>query len=325
MYLKTAVILAWWATTYYFLVFTPIPLWAAFPLAISLALAIAGAAFCIQHDGGHNAYSDRNWINRLAAYTLDILGASSYLWRWKHTVFHHTFSNIPGHDPDIELGRVMRLCPQQPRLWYHRWQHIYLFALYGLMAARWHLYGDVYDIATGTTGPNRIPRPKGRDLVLFIVGKAISLTLFLGIPMLFYPWWLVLCFYLFTTGVIGVILSVVFQLAHCVGEADFPPATGDPLRVEAAWAVHQVQTTVDFARGSRLCCWYLGGLNFQIVHHLFPRICHVHYPALSTIVEETCREYGVRYVSHPTFWAGIVSHYRWLREMGRAPVQPATA
>lgn len=83
------------------------------------------------------------------------------------------------------------------------------------------------------------------------------------------------------------------------------------------WAVHQVETTVDFARHSRVLSWYLGGLNFQVEHHLFPKVCHFHYPALSRIVEATCAEYGVRYRFHPTFRAGVAAHYRWLRLMGQ--------
>jgi len=137
------------------------------------------------------------------------------------------------------------------------------------------------------------------------------------LPLLVHEWWVVLSFYLLVTGVMGVVLSVVFQLAHCVEEADFPEPAPGTMRMESSWAIHQVQTTADFARGSRVLSWLLGGLNFQIEHHLLPQVCHVHYPALSPIVEAVCKEYGVRYSSHPTMWAGIVSHYRWLRRMGQ--------
>jgi linoleoyl-CoA desaturase len=116
----------------------------------------------------------------------------------------------------------------------------------------------------------------------------------------------------------GVVLGVVFQLAHCVEEAAFPLPRKDTGRMEAAWAIHQIETTVDFARDSRLPSWFIGGLNFQIEHHLFPQICHVHYPALSQLVEETCRAFGLRYVAHETFLAGVASHFRWLRRMGIA-------
>jgi linoleoyl-CoA desaturase len=321
MYLKTAIILVWCATSYALLVFAAQTWWQAVPLAIVFACGLAAVGFSIQHDGGHQAYSRRRWVNKLAAYSLDLIGASSFLWHWKHHIFHHTYSNIAGQDTDIELGAIIRVSPHQPRRWFHRWQHWYLWPMYGLMAARWHLYGDFKEIATGWMGPHRIPRPKGWDLAVFWAGKLFSVGLMLALPMFFHPVWLVLLFYLLVTGVLGVVMSVVFQLAHCVEEADFPLPDATTRRMENPWAVHQAETTVDFARQSRVLSWYLGGLNFQIEHHLFPHVCHVHYPALSRIVEDTCREYGVRYAAHPTFWAGVLSHFRWLRRMG----QPAPA
>jgi linoleoyl-CoA desaturase len=132
---------------------------------------------------------------------------------------------------------------------------------------------------------------------------------------LVHPIWTVLLFYAVVAIVMGIILAVVFQIAHCVEEADFPLPKEGTTEMEKAWAVHQVETTVDFARGSKLATWFLGGLNYQVEHHLFPRICHIHYPELSKVVESTCREYGVRYAEHRTFWTGVASHYRWLRRM----------
>jgi linoleoyl-CoA desaturase len=193
--------------------------------------------------------------------------------------------------------------------------------VYGLTAAHWHLYADFKEVALGAIGPHKIPRPKGWDLAVFLLGKAVSVALLLVVPLLIHPWWVVLAFYAVVTVVVGIVLTVVFQLAHCVGEADFPlPAGGSP-QMENAWAVHQMRTTVDFARRSRVLCWLLGGLNFQVEHHLFPGVCHIHYPAMSRIVEETCREFGVPHTSHGSFLGGIRSHYRWLRRLGR----PASA
>ena len=174
MYLKTAVILAWGAASYVCLVFVAETWWQAVPAAVSLALALAGVGFSIQHDGGHRAYSRRAWINWLAASSLDLIGASSYLWHWKHDVFHHTYANVPGQDTDIEPGAALRLSPHQPRRWFHRWQHLYLWPLYAITAARWHLYGDFKDYLTGTIGPHPIPRPRGWDLAVFWVGKLAS-------------------------------------------------------------------------------------------------------------------------------------------------------
>jgi linoleoyl-CoA desaturase len=317
MYLKTAVVLSWFAASYVLLVFFAQVWWQGLALAVSLAFAMAAIGFNIQHDGGHNAYSRANWMNKLAAMTLDLIGASSYLWRWKHVVFHHTYANVTGVDTDIDAGSVARLSPHQRPRRFHRWQHLYLWLLYGISASRWHLYGDFKEVITGTCGPHRIPRPKGWDLVVFLLGKVTSVGLLLALPMFWHPWWVVLLFYLFVTGLLGVTLSIVFQLAHCVEEADFPVPDRGTLWMNAPWAVHQVRTTVDFARKSRVLAWLLGGLNFQIEHHLFPRVCHVHYPALSQIVEETCKEFGVKYSVHKTFRAGLASHYRWLRRMGQ--------
>jgi linoleoyl-CoA desaturase len=323
MYLKTAVILAWLATSYALLVFAAPTVWLAAPLSISLALAISAVGFSIQHDGSHHAYSRFSWVNRLAALSLDLIGASSYLWRWKHVVMHHTYPNVDGQDSDIDVGPIARLAPQQRRRWFHRWQHVYLWLLYTLTASVWHLFGDFKEVITGKICGHRIPRPTGWELVTFITGKAVSIGLLLGIPMFVHSWWVVLIFYVVVTAVLGVVLTVVFQLAHCVGEADFPQPDAATLRMPDAWAAHQVQTTVDFARNSRVLCWLLGGLNFQVVHHLFPKVCHIHYPALSRIIEATCQEFGVQYSAHRSFVAGVVSHFRWLRKLGRT--EPALA
>ncbi len=316
MYLKTAILLTLFAASYVLLVFVAATWWQALPLAILLGLATAGIGFNIQHDGGHQAYSNRPWINRLMAKTLDLIGGSSYLWARKHNSIHHTYANITGYDDDINLGLLGRLSPHQKRLKLHRLQHFYLWAFYGFLPIKWHIFDDFRDLIRGRIGEHRVARPKGWDLVTFIMGKVVFFSLALVIPMLLHPVWVVLLFYAATSFVLGVVLSVVFQLAHCVEEAAFPLPRNDTGRMEAPWALHQVETTVDFARGNRLLSWYVGGLNFQIEHHLFPRICHVNFRALSKLVETTCREFGVKYTANPTLRAGLASHFRWLRRMG---------
>ena len=313
MYLKTAIIVVCFAASYVLLVFVASTWWQALPLAIVLGLATAGIGFNVQHDGGHQAYSNHPWINKVMALTLDVIGGSSYVWHWKHAVFHHTYVNITGHDADIDLGILGRLTPHQKWFRFHRWQHFYLWPLYGLLAIKWHVGGDVLDVIRGRIGGHRFPRPRGWELVIFLAGKAIFLTLAFGIPLWFHPVWVALLFYGVAEFVLGMTLSIVFQLAHCVEQAEFPLPRPDTGRIENAWAIHQTETTVDFARRSHVLAWLLGGLNFQIEHHLFPRICHVNYPAMSKLVEETCREFGVRYKEHPSVRAGLASHFRWLR------------
>jgi linoleoyl-CoA desaturase len=317
MYLKTMIILIWLVTSYTLLVFVTNTFWLAIPLAVSLSLSVTAVAFSIQHDGSHQAYSRYFWVNRLAAMTLDMIGASSYLWRWKHIVYHHTYPNVAGQDTDIDVGVFARFSPHQRRRWFHQWQHIYLWFLYTLTASSWHLFGDFKDVIIGKIRNHRISRPRGWDLVVFVLGKILSISLLLAIPMLVHPWWIVLLFYMIVSMLIGVMMTVVFQLAHCVEEAEFLQPLDGGVQMADVWAVHQIRTTVDFSRNSRAVCWLFGGLNFQVVHHLFPQICHIHYPVLSRIVEKTCQEFGIPYLAHRSLLAGIVSHFRWLRQMGR--------
>jgi linoleoyl-CoA desaturase len=323
MYLKTAIILGWLAASYALLLLGAGTWWIALPLTISLGLAMAACGFNIQHDGGHQAYSKRRWINKLAALSLDLLGGSSYVWARKHNVIHHSFSNVTGHDNDVNIGFFGRISPHQKRLGFHRLQHLYLWFLYGFLPIKWQLYDDFRDVITGRIEGRRFERPKGWDLATFLGGKAVFFSLAFAIPLLWYPLWVVLLCYVATSFVQGLALSVVFQLAHCVEEAAFPMPSEDTGRMESSWAVHQIETTVDFAPRNRLLFWFIGGLNFQIEHHLFPRVSHVHYPELAHIVQETCRDYGLKYVAHPTFRAGVASHFRWLRRMGRPSSAPA--
>ena len=316
MYVKTAVLLISFCALYVLLVFAAQTWWHAVPLAVLLGLTTAAIGFNIPHDGGHHAYSNRQWVNKLMAMMLDVIGGSSYIWNQKHAVFHHTYVNITGHDSDIDLGILGRLTPHQKRFAFHRWQHYYLWALYGLLAIKWQLVDDFRDVITGRIGEHRIPRPKGWELAIFIGGKAIFFALALGIPLLFHSVMTVVLFYGAAAVVVGVVMSIVFQLAHCVEQADFPLPKADTGRIENAWAIHQVETTVNFARNSWFAAWLFGGLNFQIEHHLFPKICHVNFPAISKVVEETCREFGVKYTAHKSFWAALASHFRWLRRMG---------
>jgi linoleoyl-CoA desaturase len=316
MYTKTAILLVAFAGLYSLLVFGARTWVEGVPLAILLGLCAAGIGLNVQHDGGHRAYSSAPWVNRLMAMTLELIGGSCYLWRWKHGVFHHTYVNITGHDTDIELGSLARLAPQQQRLAFHRWQHLYLWPLYGLLTIKWQCLGDFWKLLGGRIHEHRVPRPTGWELVTFIGGKAVFFALAFGIPLRFHSLAVVLGYYVLTGLVMGFLLSVVFQVAHCVEEAEFPAPRASTGRLDHAWAVHQAETSVDFSRESRLLSWLLGGLNFQIEHHLFPRISHVHYPAIAGLVEQTCREFGVRYRAHRSFRAGIRSHFRWLRRMG---------
>lgn len=316
MYVKSAVILTVFFASYTLLVFAAQAWWQAVPLAVLLGLATAGIGFNIEHDGGHNAYSSRRWVNRLSALTLDMIGGSSYLWRWKHAIFHHTYVNIKGYDADIELGVLARVSPHNPRFVHQRFQQWYAWPLYGVMAMKWHFYDDFRDLITGRMGEQRYPRPRGWNLFTLVTGKLVFFSLAFGIPLLVHSFAAVAAYYALTAAVAGLMLSVVFQLAHCVEAADFVRPEEGSGEIENAWAIHQAQSSVNFARHSRVAAWYFGGLNFQIEHHLLPGICHVNYPALAPLVQQVCAEHGVRYAQYPSFAAGLAAHYRWLKQLG---------
>ena len=322
MYFKTATILAWFFSAYFLLLFAVHTWYLIIPLAIILGLGLAAIGFNIQHDGNHKSYSKYPAINKIMTLTLDLMGGSSYLWDWKHNSIHHTYTNITGEDDDIDLGFLARLSPHQRRYWFHRLQGIYMWVLYGFMAIKWHLIDDFKQLATARISNHKIPRPKGRELVIFISGKVFFFTMAFVIPMLLHPIWAVLLTYALAAFVCGVVLSVVFQLAHCVCEASFPMPTpnaqGRPV-MKNDWAIHQVTTTVNFSRKNRIISWFVGGLNFQIEHHLFHKISHVHYPALSKVVEQTCKEFNIPYNQHKSIFSAIASHHRWLNAMGRRP------
>jgi len=323
MYLKSAVMLCWFVISYVLLI-TARHWLVAVPACVSLGLSMAAIGFNVQHDGGHGSYSRHAWINRLAALSLDVLGGSSFLWACKHNGLHHTYTNLSGHDEDINLGMLARISPHQPLRFWHRWQSFYLWVLYGFLPIKWQIYDDFADLVHGRAGNQPLPRLRATDWLVFLGGKLIFFSLAFLLPLRFHSLSMVLAAYVLVSFVQGLMLSVVFQLAHCVDGAEFP--SPDPLqnRVESTWAEHQLMTTVNFCRSNGVLSWLLGGLNFQVEHHLFPGICHIHYPMISRIIEQTCRDYGIPYRSHPTLASGLAAHRRWLHRMGRQPPKPAS-
>jgi linoleoyl-CoA desaturase len=319
MYLKSATMLIWVAASWALLVFAASTWWQAGLLCVSLGLALAGLGFNITHDANHGSYSPSRRLNRAMCFSMDFMGASSYVWRTKHNVVHHTFTNIAGADSDIDSMPFARLAPEQPLRAMHRFQHFYMWLLYGLFAIKWHTTGDFGYLREGRVAETPLRWPRGGQLAGFWAGKVAFVTWALVIPALFNPIWAVAVAFGVVSFVLAVTLAVTFQLAHCMEEADFPSA-GEMSAAEqrTEWARHQVETTVDFAPRNRLLAWYLGGLNFQIEHHLFSRVCHTHYPAVAPIVREVCARHGVRYQAHMTLRSALVSHTRWLRQMGRA-------
>ncbi|HSI30201.1 MAG TPA: acyl-CoA desaturase [Miltoncostaeaceae bacterium] len=323
MYAKSAFMLAWLVASWVGLVFVAGSWWQAALLVLSLGLALAGVAFNITHDANHGSYSPHRRLNRAMSWSMDLIGASSYVWRIKHNTAHHTFTNISGADSDIDSMPFARFAPDQPRRAFHRFQHVYMWFLYGLFAIKWHTVGDFGYLREGRIGDVPVRWPRGRELVGFCLFKALFLGWALVVPLLLHPAWQVALAFGATSFVLALTLAVTFQLAHCLEEAEFATVETVAGAGPTEWARHQIETTVDFAPGNRVLAWYLGGLNFQVEHHLFSRVCHIHYPAMAEVVREVCEHHGIRHQSHPGLRPALASHVRWLRRMGAAPAAPS--
>jgi linoleoyl-CoA desaturase len=315
MRIKTGLLLTWLCGGWALLMFAPVP-WFVVPLlAASMGLAMAGVGFSVMHDANHDSYAAGRRMNRTIGLSLDLLGASSLIWRQKHNVLHHTYTNVQGMDADLDAGPLLRFAPWQPRRPWHRFQHLYAPVLFALFPIRWFFWDDFRDLATGTVGDQPLPKLNTRDVLGVLAGKVVFFTWAFVLPLVLHPTWWLLPIYAIAFLVLGNALAWVFQLAHCLEDAEFQKVNPGEV-MPASWAEHQVATTVDFAPQSRLLSWYLGGLNFQVEHHLFPRICHVHYPALSAIVAQTCRDHGLRYRCQPTVGSALCANLRWMRKLG---------
>lgn len=318
MYLKTVVILSWFVGSWAALVFAAQTFLQGTLCAVSLGLSIAAVGMSIQHDANHGAYSSRPWVNKIFGATLDLMGVFSFIWRPKHNTGHHTFTNIEGVDYDLDFGNLARLSPGQTHHSWHRYQHVYLWFLYGLLLPKWVFYDDFVIVKTGVIGVHKLPKPGAADMASFVIWKIIFVAWGFVIPAMFHPLWQVFLFHLIAVFALGVPLGTMFQLAHCVDSVEFPepPQAGD--RMPTDWAEHQLATTSDFGANNPLLTWFSGGLNFQVVHHLFPKVCHLHYPALAHIVARVAGEHGLKYRSQASYFDAISSHFNHLRRLGQA-------
>lgn len=285
---------------------------AAIPAALVLMVATLALQLGVMHDASHGSISRHPRVNGLFASTLTCIGASSILWYQKHVVGHHVHTNIPGGDPDIESGGLFRFHDGDPRRWYHRWQHWYALPLYALLALRWVWVDDVADLIR-----NRRALRGRRGLLLaeIIVSRLCHALVFLVLPALAFGWPLAIACYLLMWTTLGAALAITFQLAHVTGEQAFP----ERAERQRDWAAHQIATTADFAVRNRFLTWLVGGLNYQVEHHVFPNVSSLHYPRIQPIVRDYCASRGVDYHEFRTLGGAIRAHFGHLRRLALAP------
>jgi len=318
LYLKTIILLLSAATIYTILVFyTPVT-WVAIILCCLMGINLAGIGFNVMHDGAHGSFSRISWVNDIMAYSLNLMGGNSFLWKAKHNINHHSFTNIEGMDDDIDIKPFMRVHEDQKKYWFHRFQHIYWAILYGLTYLLWVYFQDFKKYFTGKIADTTYRKMNLKEHFIFWISKAFYVSLFIVLPMFKVGVLETIVGYLVISVLCGLIIAVVFQLAHIVEDAQFSAPDTKVYKIQEEWAVHQIQTTANFATKNKIVSWFTGGLNYQVEHHLFPRISHVHYPKISELVRETCEKFGVPYLEFPTVLSAVRSHVLHLKQVGHS-------
>jgi linoleoyl-CoA desaturase len=317
LFLKAVLLMTGFTIIYIHLVFFTPPVFWQILESIVLGGLVAAIGFNVMHDGAHGSFSKYKWVNTFAAFSLNILGGNSFIWNMKHNVIHHAYTNVDGIDDDIDIQPWLRMSSHQKRYRLHKYQHIYFWFLYSLLYLFWIFVLDYQKYFKSKVGNIQLKKMSLNDHLVFWSFKLFHLFLFVGLPvyMVGFGSWLI-SFVIFTL-VAGFILSLVFQLAHTVEHTAFPLPDAKTDKMEDEWAIHQLKTTANFATKNKLVSWLVGGLNFQIEHHLFPKISHVHYPAISKIIQQACREYGLAYIEYPRVRYAVASHVAFLKQMGR--------
>ncbi|CAM6127400.1 unnamed protein product [Calypogeia fissa] len=322
MFLKTAVIVGVYFLSYYYAFFGSHNIFVSMLLASIMGFAAAEVGISVMHDGNHGAYSQSCTFGYLMGATLDLVGASSFMWRQQHVVGHHSFTNVDSYDPDIRVKDpdIRRVTSDQPRQWYHQYQHIYLGALYGLLALKSVLADDFSAYFSGSIGSVKVAPMTPLEFKVFWGSKAFYAFYMLLLPLTYghYNAFAFIGLYILSQLVTGWTLALMFQVAHVVGDAAFLIVETDEskAKVPSGWAEMQVRTTTNFSVKSSFWTHISGGLNHQIEHHLFPSVCHVHYPLIQPIVKSTCEEFNVPYTAYPTFVAALKAHFSHLKQVG---------
>lgn len=316
--LKTIVLLGLYIGSFIVLLVLQPSLPVALAIWAVMGFGLAGIGMSVMHDANHGAYSANERVNWWLGHTLNLLGGSARNWKMQHNILHHTYTNITHVDDDIADRLVLKFSPHTSRRWYHRIQWLYATLFYGLLTLYWVLAKDLVQFGQYHRRGVDNAKPASRNIALLriIALKVIYLAIVIALPIAIgLPWLQVLTGFLLMHFIAGMILTLVFQLAHTVEGTDHPLPDAQGI-ITDDWAAHQMRTTVNFSPGNKLISWYVGGLNYQVEHHLFPRVAHVHYPAIAPIVERTAREFGLPYMVNPTLLGALRSHFALMRRIG---------
>lgn len=319
LYVKSLILIGAAVALYTTLLFAPLSPLPRSVASLLLGFIIACIGFNVMHDAIHGSYSSRKWVNELMGLTLNALGGNNFIWKQKHNIIHHTYTNIDGMDDDIAKSPFIRMCSSQRWVPAHRLQHLYTPFLYAFSSIIWILFQDFEKYFRKKIVDTPLSRMSATDHAIFWISKIGYLLFYIAIPIALMGWQSWLLFFLSMHIGLGLTLALIFQLAHVVEETEFDSVAGDAKQIENEWAIHQVRTTANFSPERPVISWFIGGLNYQIEHHLFPRISHIHYPAISKLVQAECAAFGLPYNNLPTFKAAVTSHFRFIRLLGKRP------
>jgi linoleoyl-CoA desaturase len=320
MVLKAAMMLSIYLAPFIILLTVPLNLYLAVLMVILMGIGEAGIGMSVMHDAAHGAFSTKKWVNDLFSSTIFLLGSYAFNWKVQHNILHHTFTNIYGYDQDIETKATLRLSEHAPLKKFHRYQFIYAYLFYGLMTLSKLIseIGQLHEFNREGLTREQSRNPT-TEIIKLIVTKILYLSIIIGLPIWLtdYKWWQVLVGFCILHVTAGMIMSTVFQMAHVVEGASQPLPDKNGV-INNEWAVHELLTTSDFARNNLFLNWYIGGLNFQIEHHLFPNTCHIHYRKIAPIVQQTAQEFGIAYNLKPSLTAAFISHAKRLKALGNS-------
>lgn len=293
---------------------------------ILMGAGMAGIGMVLMHDANHGALSENQTLNKLMGKSLYFLGGFPATWKYQHNTLHHGFTNIEGHDEDIDPVGILRLSPHKPVYKINRYQQWYAWFLYGLMTLTWITTKDFQQLIRYHKQKAPLSGDKKFGLLMadLVISKLLYYAVFLVLPIILLPiaWYWTLLFFLAMHFTAGLILGAVFQTAHVMPTSEYP-LPDENGNMDNNWAIHQLQTTTNFAPNNRLLSWLIGGLNFQVEHHLFPNISHVHYKKLSPLVKTAAEKYGMPYHVQPNFRTALFCHFKMLKSLGRESIDPA--
>jgi linoleoyl-CoA desaturase len=294
-------------------------LWLVIGMWALMGLGMSGIGLAVMHDANHGAYSKNQKVNNIVGGILNLVGGFPINWKIQHNVLHHSFTNIDGYDEDIEKQGIVRFSPTQERRKFFRFQIFYAPLLYGILTAYWATFKDYEQLIRyhkkNLLEAQGINFKRALTWIIFHKVWYYGLTIVLPIMLIDLPWYQTMLGFGLMHFISGLILALIFQSAHVIGETEFYEVD-EKGSVENNWAVHQMKTTSNFANGSRWFSWCIGGLNYQIEHHLFPNICHVHYRHISKIVKSTAEEFDVPYIQYKSFFGALKSHFTLIHKLG---------